>query len=606
MSSPCGCRAMEACCTSACCISHHKTGGDGGGANTTTRSSRSNFAISAVSALFPNSEFTNHESLPSLQEAFSIFSSAFPYYFETMLQADLIRETEYPHLSDQICLDYSGVGLFSHSQAYNISSSSQPSPFFNISYKSASLKFEVQYGEQDTGFESYIKKHIMSFLKISPDDYVMICTANRTTAFRLLAETYPFQSNRRLLTVYDYESEAIKPMVECALNRGAKVKSATFSWPGLSIHTRKLKKMLGSRSKKKGLFVFPLMSRLTGVRYPYLWMKMAQEKGWHVVLDACTLGPKDMDTMGMALIQPDFIICSFYKVFGENPSGFAGLFIKKSSHQVLETSVLARSIGVVSIVRTRSTQSQSGEEEMETRSFSGPLSSTQKAGKNYEEGEASQKREPQSEIVEEDIRATVHDNVEEEEELDQEVEIELRGLNHADSLGLPAIQTRLRCITNWLVIALKKLRHPHSSNGHSLVRIYGPQVKFDRGSAIAFNVYDWKGEKVEPALVQKLADRSNISLNCGFLQNIWFSDHKYEQDKHKILEKRVLGIVASGNRKKESSDVGIAVVSASLGFLVNFEDAYLFWVFVAKFLDADFVEKERWRYVALNQRSVEI
>ncbi|XP_020588860.1 molybdenum cofactor sulfurase-like [Phalaenopsis equestris] len=562
----------------------------------------------SISALFPHSQFTNHESLPSLLDSFSIFSSAFPSYLETMPQADLIRETDYPHLSDHICLDYSGVGLFSHSQAYNLSSSSHPSPFFTMSYKSASLKFEVQYGEQDTGFESSIKSNIMSFLKISPEDYVMICTANRTTAFRLVAETYPFHSNKRLLTVYDYESEAITPMVECALKRGAKVKSAIFSWPGLGINSRKLKKMLGSRSnkkKKKGLFIFPLMSRMTGVRYPYLWLKMAQERGWHVVLDACTLGPKDMDTMGMALIQPDFIICSFYKVFGENPSGFAGLFIKKSSHEVLETSVLARSIGVVSIARARSTHSQSGDEDMDTRSFSGPLSSIQKAEKNYDEGEASEKKEAQSEIVEEESQAMVEDNAGREEP-DQDVEIELRGLNHADSLGLPVIQTRLRCITNWLVIALKKLRHPNSSNGNTLVRIYGPEVKFDRGSAIAFNVYDWKGEKVEPALVQKLADRSNISLNCGFLQNIGFSDHKYELEKNRVLEKRVIGIVSSGSRKKESSDVGISAVSASLGFLVNFEDAYMFWVFVAKFLDADFVEKERWRYVALNQRSVEI
>jgi hypothetical protein len=29
-------------------------------------------------------------------------------------------------------------------------------------------------------------------------------------------------------------------------------------------------------------------------------------------------------------------------------------------------------------------------------------------------------------------------------------------------------------------------------------------------------------------------------------------------------------------------------------------------VFVAKFLDADFVDKERWRYTALNQRMVEV
>lgn len=518
-----------------------------------------------------------------------------------MPQADEIRDAEYPHLSDHICLDYSGVGLFSHSQIRNLSSPR----FFTISYKSASLKFDERKGEQETGFESSVKKKIMTFLKISADDYFMVCTSNRTTAFSLVAETYPFQSNSRLLTVYDYESEAVTPMSECAQKRGARVMSASFAWPSLNIHLAKLKGMLGSRRKKKkrGLFVFPLMSRMTGTRYPNLLIKMAQERGWHVALDTCTLGPKDMDTMGMALLQPDFIICSFFKVFGLNPSGFAGLFIKKSSQEVLKSSVLDRSIGLVSIVPGGSNLSYSGEEDLETRSFSGPLSSTQKAGTKYEEGEAyERKRELQSEIVEEDPIAQEA----EADDLDQEAEIELRGLHHADSLGLPVIQIRLRCIINWLVIALMKLRHPDSSRGDCLVRIYGPNVKFDRGSAIAFNLFDWKGEKVEPTLVQKLADRSNISLNCGFLQNIWFSDHKHGQDRHGRLEKKGPGTSVLGRTKKDTGDLGIAVVSASLAFLVNFEDAYRFWAFVAKFLDADFVEKERWRYVALNQRSVEI
>ncbi|KAK8952235.1 hypothetical protein KSP39_PZI004762 [Platanthera zijinensis] len=596
MPSPCGHRAAE-CCASICCIS---LPGISDIAATSSSSSRSDFVISAISALFPNTQFTNHESLPSFSDSFSTFAEAFPHYLETMPQADEIREAEYPHLSNHICLDYSGVGLFSHSQIRNLSSSASSPRFFTISYKSASLKFDAQNGEQEAGFESSVKKKIMAFLKISADDYFMVCTSNRTTAFSLVAETYPFQSNDRLLTVYDYESEAVTPMSECAQRRGAKVMSASFTWPSLGIHLARLKRMLGSRSKKKkrGLFVFPLMSRMTGTRYPNLLIKMAQERGWHVALDTCTLGPKDMDTMGMALLQPDFIICSFFKVFGLNPSGFAGLFIRKSSQEVLRSSVLDRSIGLVAIVPARSNSSHSGEEDMETRSFSGPLSSTQNAGTKYEEGEASEKRELPSEIVEEDQEA---DN------LDQEAEIELRGLHHADSLGLPVIQIRLRCIINWLVIALMKLRHPDSSHGDCLVRIYGPNVRFDRGSAIAFNLFDWKGEKVEPSLVQKLADRSNISLNCGFLQNIWLSDHKHGQYRHGGLEKKGPGTGVLGRRrKKETGDLGIAVVSASLAFLVNFEDAYRFWAFVAKFLDADFVEKERWRYVALNQRSMEI
>ncbi|PKA53199.1 Molybdenum cofactor sulfurase [Apostasia shenzhenica] len=228
----------------------------------------------------------------------------------------------------------------------------------------------------------------MNFMKISSDEYGMVSTVNRTAAFRLLAETYPFQSNRNLLTVYDYESEAITAMVESSLKRGARVKSACFSWPGMRIQSAKLKKLLSTKKKKtnkRGLLVFPHMSRLTGVRYPYLWMKFAQENGWQVALDACSLVPKDMDTLGITLIQPDFIICSFFKVFGENPSGFAGLFIKKSSREALETSLMARSLGIVSIIRA-GRLSQLPEDEMDTTSsFSGPVP-------KFEKGETSKRR----------------------------------------------------------------------------------------------------------------------------------------------------------------------------------------------------------------------
>ncbi|MBA0609607.1 hypothetical protein Godav_021628, partial [Gossypium davidsonii] len=132
------------------------------------------------------------------------------------------------------------------------------------------------------------------------------------------------------------------------------------------------------------------------------------------------------------------------------------------------------------------------------------------------------------------------------------------------------------------------LQHPHSETGIPAVKIYGPKVMFDRGPAVAFNVFDWKGERIDPALVQKLADRNNISLSIGCLQHIWFSD-KHEEMK-----------------EKDKFQPGIDVVTAAIGYLTNFEDIYRLWVFVSRFLDADFLDKEKWRYKALNQRTIEI
>ncbi|URD75919.1 hypothetical protein MUK42_35479 [Musa troglodytarum] len=586
---------------------------------TTTRISRSNFAKLTKEFVFPNTQFTNHESLPDLPDAFSSFITIYPQYGETE-EADRIRKNEYYHLADHVCLDYCGFSLFSHAQMHSsVASSStdhppsgllQP-PFFSITYKSASLKSQVQYGNQDTLLEAAIRKRIMQFLNILDGEYSMVCAANRTTAFRVLAESYPFHANKGLLSVYDYESEAVNAITESAQRRGAKVTSASFSWPSLRIHSGKLMEKLSKGKKKsKGLFVFPLQSRISGARYPYLWMSVAKEHGWQVVLDTCALGPKDLDTLGLSLIQPDFIICSFFKVFGENPSGFAGLFIKKSSIAVLESSTIARSIGIVSIVPARrpsqltddysgtgldvhSSRNQFDEDDTETtNSFSGPIS-THTAGMDNMLGEsASTQKQKQVKRSEQG-------------ETDKSMEIVCRGLDHADSLGLLLINSRLRCIVNWLVIALTKLQHPHSESGHYLVRIYGPRIKFDRGPALAFNVFDWRGEKIEPELVQKLADRSNISLSCGFLNNIWFPD-KYEAEKDKVLERRACEVTVASNKRKGRSDMGIDVLNASFSFLTNFEDAYRLWTFIAKFLDADFVEKERRRYFTLNQKMIEV
>ncbi|XP_044469077.1 molybdenum cofactor sulfurase-like [Mangifera indica] len=560
---------------------------------------RRDFVATTSSSIFRNTHFTNHESLPSLQQSFSEFSKAYPQFAETF-QIDQIRAKEYYHLSlsNHICLDYIGVGLFSYYQLQNqesckyqndsSSSCSSDIPFFSVSYKMGSLKTQLRHGGAESGVESAMKKKIMSFLNISENDYSMVFTANRTSAFKLLAESYPFQSSRKLLTVYDYESEAVEAMINTSEKKGAKVMSAEFSWPRLRIHSEKLKKMLVSKKKKKkkrGLFVFPLHSRVTGARYRYLWMRIAQENQWHILIDACALGPKDMDSFGLSLIRPDFLICSFYKIFGENPSGFGCLFVKKSTISILDGEA---STGMVSLLPAK--QLNLMEEPSAPSSFSGPITL----------GIIKLKPEEIEKVQKSEIMAIPKGIEASETKGDKQIELECRGLDQVDSLGLTTISKRSRCLINWLVNAMLKLQHPNT-DGVSLVKIYGPKIKFDRGPALAFNVFDWKGEKVEPVLVQKLADRRNISLSYGALHHIWFSE-KYQREKEKVVDK----MGTAETKKKDKKDPRITVVTASLGFLANFEDAYRLWAFVAEFLDADFVEKARWRYTALNQKTVEV
>lgn len=546
-------------------------------------------------SLHPNTQFTNHESLPPLPQSFSNFSRAYPQYAETN-QADEIRTQFYHHLKDHVCLDYTGHGLFSHAQKELNRNAvfSADFPSYEISYKSVDLNSQILYGNQETEFESKIRKRIMGFLNVSETDYSMVFTANQSSAFRILIESYPFHSHRKMITVYDYESEAVGNMMDVARKRGARVESAQFSWPGLNIQSGKLREIVVRNRKKrnKGLFVFPLQSKVSGARYSYQWLSMAVENGWHVLLDASALGPKDMDTLGLSLFRPDFLICSFYKVFGENPSGFGCLFVKKTSASVFAHSTMSTSIGIIRLVPFQRGRITVDKVDVESPEPEGPSVS--------------------SEIVEEERQQRLSSETMPEERqegppnssktVEEETVIECKGLDHADAVGLILISTRARYQINWLVNALMSLQHPNSDTGLPLIRIYGPKVKFDRAPAVAFNVFDWKGDQIDPILVQKLADRNHISLGYGVLCNVWFSD-KHNDCREFVADKKV---VKEASRKNEKSEKGIPVVTAALGFLTNFEDIYRVWFFVSRFLDADFVEKERWRYKALNQRTIVI
>ncbi|KAG8477984.1 hypothetical protein CXB51_027398 [Gossypium anomalum] len=236
--------------------------------------------------------------------------------------------------------------------------------------------------------------------------------------------------------------------------------SACFSWPNLQIQTEKLWKKL---MKKGGFFVIPLQSNVTGSRYSYAWMSLIQENGWHILLDATTLGAKEMETLRLSLKS-------------------IGLSILKGS---------TTNVGIVSLVPPSKLEAPKGK---------APLHEIE-------------------EIIDSRTSNT----------------LQCKALDHADSLGL-------------LVNALISLQHPHSETAIHAFKIYGPKVMFDRE----------KGERIGPALVQKLTNRNNISLCIECLQRIWFSV------KHKEMKEK------------------------------------------DEFLDANFLEKEKWRYKAINQKTIEI
>ncbi|GLT92206.1 hypothetical protein SLE2022_100570 [Rubroshorea leprosula] len=287
-----------------------------------------------ATSLAADRTFCTEDSIPDIPDAFSKFLTMYPK-FQSTEKIDQLRMEEYGHLTEssaKVCLDYCGFGLFSYTQIQE----QWDTPAFTLSEITANLSNHALYGGAECGtVEHDIKTRIFDHLNIPANEYGLVFTVSRGSAFKLLAESYSFQMNKKLLTMFDHESQSVIWMAQCAKEKGAKVYNAWFKWPSLKLCSKELRKKISSKKKRKkghanGLFVFPVQSRVTGAKYSYQWMALAQQNNWHVLLDAGSLGPKDMDSLGLSLFRPDFIITSFYRVFGHDPTGFGCLLIKKS------------------------------------------------------------------------------------------------------------------------------------------------------------------------------------------------------------------------------------------------------------------------------------
>ena len=76
------------------------------------------------------------------------------------------------------------------------------------------------------------------------------------------------------------------------------------------------------------------------------------------------------------------------------------------------------------------------------------------------------------------------------------------GLRRLERIGMEAIQTRVGCLTDWLIARLLELRH---GNGRALVRIYGPASGAMRGGTVTMNFYDPDGHLLDYRRIDELA-----------------------------------------------------------------------------------------------------
>ena len=387
------------------------------------------------------------------------FLAGYPEYADTQ-HLDALRAAEYGRLDEgrHVYLDYTGGSLYAASQLRRHAALLAGAVLGNPHSASVTSVATTDLVERT-------RRAILDWFN-ARGRYTAIFTLNATGALKHVAESYPFGPGGRLLLTADNHN-SVNGIREFARARGAAVDYAPLTFPELRIETGALDRLLAAADRQaSNLFAFPAQSNFTGVRHPLELVARARAQGWDVLLDAAAYVPTHR--LDLEAVQPDFVCVSFYKMFGY-PTGVGCLLVRNDSLTKLARPWFAG--GTVNFATVHGLAH---------------ILAPREAG--FEDGTLNYLAIPAVAI----------------------------GLEHLASVGMEAIETRVRCLTGWLLDRLVTLRH---SNGRPMVRIYGPLTTAMRGGIVTMNFYDPDGHLLDYRRVEELAGRDRISLRTGCFCN---------------------------------------------------------------------------------------
>lgn len=460
------------------------------------------------------------------RSAYGDFLHACPEYAGTGA-IDALRASEYQRLDElgHVYLDYTGGSLYADSQIRAHTALLGGQVLGNP--HSASLTSSAM-----TALVEQARRAVLAWCG-AEEHYTAVFTQNATAALKHVGESYPFgPGGRYLLTADNHNS--VNGIREFAAAKGAEVTYAPLTSPELRIDRARLGALLrgpGLGPAPK-LFAFPAQSNFSGVKHPLDLVDEAHAQGWDVLVDAAAFVPSNPLDLGR--VRPAFVSLSFYKMFGY-PTGVGCLLVRRDALSRLHRPWFAGGTVNFASVQARRHLLAPGE-----------------AG--FEDGTLNYLAIPAVEI----------------------------GLRHLASIGIDTIQTRVRCLTGWLLERLLELRH---GNGRPMVRLYGPVTTADRGGTVTMNFYDPDGHLLDYRRVEELASRERISLRTGCFCNPGAGEAAEgltEADVVAAIEQspdltlpRFLQVITHRGGKSAGA------IRVSLGIASNFADVYRFVQFAA-------------------------
>jgi molybdenum cofactor sulfurtransferase len=454
----------------------------------------------------------------SVAEDYQAFLRAFPGYSSTE-SLDAVRATEFERLDRlaHVYLDYTGSSLYGASQIERHARLLLDNVLGNPHSQNLT-SVEASKAVREA------RESVLAFFNASADDYCVVFTGNASHALKLVGESYPFSPSGTFLLTFDNHN-SVNGIREFAKSHGASVTYIPIIPPDMRADVRFLENALHEPRSGDRLFAYPAQSNFSGVQHPLEWIAAAQSEGWDVLLDAAAfVATNDLD---LRRVKPDFVVLSFYKMFGY-PTGIGALLARRPALGKLRRPWFAGgTITVASVGADRHFMA------------SGP-SAFEDGTPNFNSFAA--------------------------------VDI---GLDFIRQIAIDRIHRRVTALTAWLLERLLVLRH---SNGRRLITVYGPETTEARGATIALNFHDSTGGFIDHQVIEAKASGRRISIRAGCFCNPGAGEIALgiSADDMKACFARTADRMSYDDFRRCVDGKSSGAVRVSLGVASNFADAHAF------------------------------
>lgn len=265
--------------------------------------------------------------------------------FKTKIEE--LRGTEFTHLNGKTFLDHAANTIYMKSVIHD----------YYLKLTEHSL-FSNPHSNSESGIYTnncvlQTRQNVLGLFNANSNDYDLVFVSNATHGLKTLAEMFQFdgQGDGEMRSCFAYLNDnhtSVMGMRELVwqYSKSCDVYCVYENEEDEAeeLNSEIIKKSSGSEFSCNGLrnlFVYPAQSNFNGRKYPLDWISRVQDEGdkafrnmsktsnnWFVCLDAASFVCNSRLDLS-ANNKPDFVVISFYKIFGF-PTGLGGLLIRKN------------------------------------------------------------------------------------------------------------------------------------------------------------------------------------------------------------------------------------------------------------------------------------